>query len=646
MGKPTTGVERALPETVRKAQAAGLSVIPQYYKQGRKKPAIDWKEFQERRASLEELKIMNHRWPNAMWCFVCGQISGLVVLGFDGPAGRSALERLGLRPSVLTPRGGRHVYVRAPEYRVRSAGQGIPGFPGMEVLGEAHLATFYGKNEVGEYRKARGAKVYSMHELPEEVRKLIADQRIEERELRPVELPPGFTDFAGKGQLLSEALAKVDDGEARNVTGFWLACQLRDERYSYDEAAQVVLDQYQPLVEDRERPYYDQQEARHSVVSAYSSPPRAPRGLRSQEEQLKAEKDRIRLRRRADREVREEEAIAGLRWPESRPNLADELAIEEPPLPYTIAQLHPTGSNTLLAGKYKSGKSTLMLNLLRSLVDGKLFLGMYPVGRLTGKVAYWNGELTERQWRQWAREADLASPERAAGPLHLRGFRLPLEVPAIQERAARWLSENEVELWILDPFAKVFDGEENSNTDVGRWCEAVDEIKRLAGVKDVVVVAHFGRQALAEGEEHVRGATRLDDWADNRWLLTKDKEGVRYFEAEGRDSTVPSSMLGFRREDRYLGIAGGTRAEERVERGIQWVCEFVRDRPGATARAIQTMKQGHKDDRLGWRDQAVLRGYIHVEQGSRNSQLHSLTDQGREFLSLRTPEGEWRVEGG
>lgn len=638
-------VDQALPVPVQKALANGLRVIPQYYRQGRKKPLIPWKKYQDRPASLAELESMNRRWPNAMWAFITGQASGIIVLDFDGPAGMSTFKRLGLRAAMITPSGGRHVYVRAPEYRLRSAGQGILGYPGMEVLGESHLATFHGTNEVGTYRKAPGAKIYSMAELPVEVQELIADRRLEARELQPVELPAGFSDFAAKSQLLAEALAKVEDGGARNDTGFWLATQLRDERYSFEEAAEVVVDQYQPAVEANDSPYYTNQEAYASVVSAYSVPPRAPRGLRTEEGQLEAEKRRIRIRRRADREVRQEEAVAGLMWPESRPTLADELAIEEPPLPYTIAQLHPAGSNTLLAGKFKAGKSTLMLNLLRSLVDGDLFIGMYPVERPTGKVAYWNGELTDRQWRGWAREAALKFPERACGPLHLRGFRLPLEVPAIQERAVRWLGENEVEFWIVDPFAKVFGAEENSNTDVGRWCEAVDEIKRLSGVKDVVVVAHLGAQSFVEGEERSRGATRLNDWADVRWLLHKDEEGERYFEADGRDVRVPSSKLGFRPDSRSLGLVGGSRSEEKVERGIQWVCEYVSQNPGVTTGAIQSgMKKGHKDSRLGWKDQAVLREYLNVELGPRNANYHRITEKGQQFLSLRT--GDWEVSGG
>lgn len=363
-------------------------------------------------------------------------------------------------------------------------------------------------------------------------------------------------------------------------------------------------------------------------------------------EELAVEKeyDRLRIRDEAQTRLRQEKAIAGLVWPESRPTLVDELAIVEPPLPWTIDRLHPTGSNTLLTGKYKVGKTTLVANVLTSLADGVPLFGAYSVDRPTGKIGIWNGELQEAQFRSWLREMGLAHPENVAGPLHCRGYRVALEIPAVADRAVQWLGENEIDFWILDPFGKFYSGEENSNTELRRWCEAVDDIKRQSGVKDLLVVAHMGAQRFAEGEERSRGGTVLNDWADVRWMYHKDGQD-RFFEAEGRDVLVPSVKLGYRNSDRRLSLAGGSRTDERLERGMQWVCEFVRDHPRAKTGEIQrNLGHGHKDDRLGWVKEAIWRDYVRTEEGRGNAILHEITDEGRRFLDLRTADGSWKED--
>jgi P4 family phage/plasmid primase-like protien len=78
-------------------------------------------------------------------------------------------------------------------------------------------------------------------------------------------------------ELLGIAWEQVSSGESRNHAGFWLACQLRDERYSQPEAAEVMV-AYQSRVEALKVPPYTPAEARSSVESAYSRPPRSAVG--------------------------------------------------------------------------------------------------------------------------------------------------------------------------------------------------------------------------------------------------------------------------------------------------------------------------------------------------------------------------------
>jgi hypothetical protein len=73
--------------------------------------------------------------------------------------------------------------------------------------------------------------------------------------------------------LMQCALARAQG--TRNDAGFWLACQLRDNGYSKNEARPVVQD-YQARVLDRGDHQYTEGEALASLDQAFSRPPRQP----------------------------------------------------------------------------------------------------------------------------------------------------------------------------------------------------------------------------------------------------------------------------------------------------------------------------------------------------------------------------------
>jgi hypothetical protein len=88
-----------------------LSVIPVG---DDKRPLIQWKEFQDRRATEAELLEWWTTWPGANIGIVTGKISGITVIDFDSEEAVAKIEeRLPdsfLCPIARTPRGGRHYY--------------------------------------------------------------------------------------------------------------------------------------------------------------------------------------------------------------------------------------------------------------------------------------------------------------------------------------------------------------------------------------------------------------------------------------------------------------------------------------------------------------------------------------------------------
>src|SRR5512139_4306082 len=89
----------------------GFSVIPLLKN---KRPAIEWLEFQNRKATDDEINSWFGPANQYMLGIVCGPISNLSVVDVDNAEGKDALGNYlpsdFIAPIVYTPRGGYHLY--------------------------------------------------------------------------------------------------------------------------------------------------------------------------------------------------------------------------------------------------------------------------------------------------------------------------------------------------------------------------------------------------------------------------------------------------------------------------------------------------------------------------------------------------------
>ena len=267
-----------LPGRVAKVVGKGWRVLPQ---SSDKAALIKWREYQERPPTDRELAGWADDFPNCMWAVMTGQASGVLVFDFDGDEGMATMRSLDLTPAITTPSGGAHVYTYAPDYAVRGAARVDPEqFPNMDLRADGQLATFYGTNRLrgGSYEKVKGGTIYRHEDLPVDLQRLLVDRK-KSKAKAPAELPDNFEDFADADVLLREAVELVkDSGASRNHAGFHLACQLRDERTTFEDAEAVMVRFVAAVTEAGEHVYTDQ-EAYNSLVSAYSSGPREPRAM-------------------------------------------------------------------------------------------------------------------------------------------------------------------------------------------------------------------------------------------------------------------------------------------------------------------------------------------------------------------------------
>lgn len=101
----------------------------------------------------------------------------------------------------------------------------------------------------------------------------LRDLMIAERQQRET-IPQGLRFARSPGEKwLIEALAKSKEGN-RNAVGFWLACQLRDDRIPETQTRSILLTYANQLPNGKEQ--YTSKEAMASVRSAYKRPPREP----------------------------------------------------------------------------------------------------------------------------------------------------------------------------------------------------------------------------------------------------------------------------------------------------------------------------------------------------------------------------------
>jgi hypothetical protein len=315
------------------------------------------------------------------------------------------------------------------------------------------------------------------------------------------------------------------------------------------------------------------------------------------------------VRQEASDRARKARSAQGLIFPDTTVDGAEYLALPDEETEWILNGLLPANGNATLTAQFKTGKTTLMGDLVAALSDRRPFLGRFKV-KIDGRVGLFNYELAQSQQKKWLAGLGIERTDRFA-VWDLRGYRLPLTSDAVEDVIVEWLKKREIEVWIIDPFARAFVGcgDENDNGDVSTFLDTIDVIKRRAGVSAVVMPVHTGRKEQIDGHEVARGATRLDDWPDVRWVLTKGQgrmSDTRYFRATGRDVDIDEESLSFDDQTRTLTIGGGDRHYDRQKAILDDVVKAITNEPGLSQNMILDVVEGRKTD--------VQKALVHAEE--------------------------------
>ena len=594
------------------------------------KPLVRWREAatNDRAAVVAEFagRTLNYG-------IACGE-SGLVVIDEDSPG---AFERwcaargIGFPPptyTVHTGKGAHRYFTAPPDVAINNRAM-IDGFA-LDVRGD-------GGYVLGAGSIHPSGAVYTVVQdldpapLPVEVTEALRPRTRPEAQLANT-LPP-----ASVYPPPYELPERIDVGQ-RDDTLFRYASSCRARGLSEAEAMLAMEHNAYPRVAQPPGDGYLLADALAKVANVYATYPPPPSRIVGPpttpdefEVAVEADAVKLRIRNAARVKVAAEEAARLPVQPLGVVTLAEVLALPLEPA-YRVDSLIPAEAGTLVVAQRKTGKTTLTLNLARSLLSGEPFLGL-GVRPLSGTVAVLNFEVSERQLGRWAAEHGIDDSRMIL--VNLRGRSNPLARPAERDRLAAELRAREVEAVIVDPFGRAYSGDnQNDAGQVGAWLSDLDRLAREGvGANDVILTAHAGWNG-----ERTRGASALEDWADSVITMTRDAEdeSARYLRAIGRDVELEEDRLVFDPVTRTLTLAGtGSRRQATIARKLANLADEV-VAIVTTEQGIQATQVTHrlrdrgvtfqKGDESKAATAAVRDGRLRVETGRRNARLYYLAD--------------------
>lgn len=307
--------------------------------------------------------------------------------------------------------------------------------------------------------------------------------------------------------------------------------------------------------------------------------------------------------------------------------LRERLALPVMPVSWRIDDWLPVDCRTVLAAQFKAGKTTLAGNLVRSLVDGDLFLEQHKVNPIAGSLALFDIEMSGRQLDEWLRDQRITNDDRVVVfPMRGSAGSLNLLDPTTRSWWARTLRSHGCSYVLFDCLRPVLDALGlDEHREAGRLLTALDALLREADIAEATVVHHMGHTG-----ERSRGDSRLRDWPDVEWRLVRqddDPSSARFLSAYGRDVDMPESLLQYDRGTRHLRVVGGSRHEATAREALGDVLELLCTDPDLSTRKIEErITEAGVHGRDAVRDAVklgVYEGKITTRPGPRNAILHA-----------------------
>lgn len=274
----------------RKYLSIGRCVIPSGGGKDGKAALVNWKVYQTTRSSEDQLKAWQKELKPSIYAMPTGPVSSCFVVDCDNPEAANILEAAGLKPHVRT-RKGMHFYCALPKWDISNSTRIMPG---IDIRGAGGYVNFAGQNAHANYLiniLPTNDRLIPFEKLPAELQKKLKPPE-KKKPTAPTAPVSAHDNTDLMDRILKEAISRAGPGN-RNETGFWLACQLRDNRFPLPEAEALMAHFAGQVGGGKGKDSYTEHEAIASLKQAYQQPAREPwkpkssRYVKTREEQAK-----------------------------------------------------------------------------------------------------------------------------------------------------------------------------------------------------------------------------------------------------------------------------------------------------------------------------------------------------------------------
>lgn len=326
-------------------------------------------------------------------------------------------------------------------------------------------------------------------------------------------------------------------------------------------------------------------------------------------------------------------------------SVQDFLMRQYEPVEFRVEGLWTTESKVILSAEAKAGKTTLVLNLLDAMVDGGKFLDRFRVKQSTGKVAFVNFEVSERQMHEWLGRGSARNLDGAIISNQIGGAgNWDVRQKQVREALGASLSAAGATVLIIDTLGMILDAlgiDENSNSEVGEMLSGFDALLAETTISELFIVHHFGHSG-----DRARGASKLLGWPDALWTYHRDEEdddenlAPRFFTVRGRDVSLPKSEVLFNADTSQVSMKQDARnpkqakAQKLASRDIATVLVAVRALVAQSGDADHECTSNDITDESGISknrikatlNEAVKRGELDERAGPRNARLFRISE--------------------
>lgn len=283
---------------------------------------------------------------------------------------------------------------------------------------------------------------------------------------------------------------------------------------------------------------------------------------------------------------------------------------DEPERPDRINGLVAARSTTHIIAPRKSGKTTLLFNLARSLINGTAFLGRFPCEPEPGKIAWLNYEMPINTFNRWVDDVGL-DRERV---MVVNCDQSPRWFASEHGRAALAKQLAGCTTLIVDSFARAYFGDTFKDSEVLAFLQDLTAWARSIGINEIYTVVHSGKDVSRGG----RGSIALEDYPDQILYIDPDDNRTtktrKTFWTMGRmDHDIAKTVLEFDPETRALTLGqtvGASNEEYRKEQILKTVVDLNAADKKANKTNIHNMVGGNKQDVLGLITQLETAGVL------------------------------------